>query len=269
MTTEFRTLTDVIQAIAKRGTDAPPTTERAYYAHCLFTKASLHARSIVSLCDSSLQREEQPDVGGICVLARCLIEVRNATSYILESNISKNEAHLRLHLVSLNQSVDLLRVTRGLETNRDDFWSEHSITYSRGELAGNPIFAALDPNQKKYLLRGKSPFQQSRYRGKRPLSAIRESAIYTLLSHSAHAYALGLSGFAGYGSATPADTLNSFLIATQAAQIYLADTARTYCRFRRRALGKLTDKEASLFERCSEPIALNHLLKDIRAGVTK
>lgn len=157
MTTEFRTLTDVIQAIAKRGTDAPPTTERAYYAHCLFTKASLHARSIVSLCDSSLQREEQPDVGGICVLARCLIEVRNATSYLLESNISKNEAHLRLHLVSLNQSVDLLRVTRGLETNRDDFWSEHSITYSRGELAGNPIFAALDPNQKKYLLRGKSP----------------------------------------------------------------------------------------------------------------
>lgn len=159
--------------------------------------------------------------------------------------------------------------SRGLETNRDDFWSELSITYSRGELAGNPIFAALDPNQKKYLLRGKSPFQQSRYRGKRPLSAIRESAIYTLLSHSAHAYALGLSGFAGYGSATPAGTLNSFLIATQAAQIYLADTARTYCRFRRRALGKLTDKEASLFERCSEPIALNHLLKDIRAGVTK
>ena len=41
MTTAFRTATDVSQAIAKRGADAPPTTDCAYYARCLFTKASL------------------------------------------------------------------------------------------------------------------------------------------------------------------------------------------------------------------------------------
>jgi hypothetical protein len=83
-------------------------------------------------------------VGGICVLARCLIEVRNASAYLLESNISKDEAHLRLHLVGLNQSVDMQRVNKGLETSRTDFWTEHSITYSREELAKNPNFVALD-----------------------------------------------------------------------------------------------------------------------------
>lgn len=268
MKVDFRTLSASCQAIVKRGTDVPPTTERAYYAHCLFTKATLHARSIVSLCDSSLQNNEQVDVGAICVLARCILEIRNAASYLLEHNISKEEAHLRLHLVGLNQSVDLLRVTKGLETSQDDFWSEHSITHSRRELERNPIFVALDVDHKKNLLRGKSPYQHSRYRGKRPLNTVHESAIYTLLSHSAHAFGLGLSGFAGHGKATPAGTVNLFLIAIQISQIYLADTARTYCRFRRRALDKLSDIDIITLEQASNPTSLLKLLKDIRAGVS-
>ena len=266
MATDFRTLTDFSQAVAKRGTDSPPTTMRAYYAHCLFVKASLHARSIVSLCDTALERDEQADVGGVCVLARCLIEVRNASAYLLESNISKDEAHLRLHLVSLNQSIDMQRVNKGLETSRTDFWTEHSITHSRQELAANSSFVALDLEHRKNLLRGKSPYLHSRYRGARPLSVAQESAIYTLLSHSAHAFALGLSGFAGYGRATPAGTLNSFRIATLSAQIYLADTAKTYFKFRRRALGKLAEDENLLLEQSSDPAAMNTLLKDIRSA---
>jgi hypothetical protein len=266
MATDFRALTDLSQVIAKRGTDSPPTTERGYYAHCLFVKASMHAWSIVSLCDSALERDEQADVSGICVLARCLIEVRNAAAHLLESNISKDEAHLRLHLVGLNQSGDMQRVNKGLQTSRTDFWTEHSITYSREELAKNPSFLALEPDHRKHLLRGKSPYLHSRYRGARPLSIAQESAIYTLLSHSAHAFALGLSGFAGYGRATPAGTLNSFRIATLAAQIYLADTAKTYCKFRRRALGKLKEDESALLEKSSDPVAMNTLLKGIHAA---
>lgn len=266
MTIDFRTLTDLSQAIATRGTNSPPTTERAYYAHCLFMKASLHARSIVSLCDAALERDEQADVGGICVLARCLIEVRNAAAYLLEVNISKAEAHLRLRLVGLNQSIDMQRINKGLEASRTDFWTEHSITYSREELAKNPAFLALDSDHRKHLLRGKNPYLHSRYRGARPLSITQESAIYTLLSHSAHAFALGLSGFAGYGRATPAGTLNSFRIATLAAQLYLADTAKTYCKFRRRAVGKLGEDERALLEQCSEPAAMNSMLKGIRAA---
>ena len=266
MTTDFRTLTNFSQAIAKRGTDSPPTTERGYYAHCLFVTASLHARSIVSLCDAALERDEQADVGGICVLARCLIEVRNAAAYLLEVNISKDEAHLRLRLLGLNQSVDMQRINKGLEASRTDFWTEHSIAYSREELAKNPAFLSLDPHHRTHLLRGKNPYLHSRYRGARPLSITQESAIYRLLSHSAHAFALGLWGFVGYGRATPAGTLNSFRIATLAAQLYLADNAKTYCKFRRRALGKLGEDERALLEQCSDTAAMKSLLEGMRAA---
>lgn len=266
MTTYFRNLADLSQNLAKRGTDSPPTTERAYYAHCLFMKASLHARSIVSLCEAALERKEQADVGGVSMLARCLIEVRNAAAYLLEVNISKDEAQLRLRLVGLNQSIDMQRVNKGLETSRTNFWTEYSVDFSRKELARNPAFQALDTDHRKYLLRGKSPYLHSRYRGTRPLSIAQESAIYTLLSHSAHAFALGLSGFAGYGRATPAGTLNSFRIATLTAQLYLADTAKTYCKFRRRALGNLEKDERKLLERSSDPTAMKELLKDICAS---
>jgi hypothetical protein len=263
---EFRQLVDFTQAIAKKGSSSQPTTERAYYAHCLLVKASLHARSMVSLFDSASGKKELYDVGALCVLARCLIEVRHAAAYLLESNISKEEAHLRLNLVGLNGAVDLLRVSKGLNTSSDDFLSEHSIRYFRNEISSNSIFLSLDDAQKKMLMIGKWPFQRKRYHGARPLKFTQESAIYTLLSHSAHAFSLGLSGYAGYGSATPAGTVNSFMIAMLTSQIYLADLVKTYCKFRRRSIGKLSLDDSDLLDRCSSVSELNLQLDQIRAS---
>jgi hypothetical protein len=151
-------------------------------------------------------------------------------------------------------------------TSRDDFWSDFGVEHDRKELEGNPVFAALDADHKKALLRGKSPFQHARYRGRRPLPLAQESAIYTLLSHSAHSFGFGLSPFAGYGKATPAGRSNSFFIATATAELYLADTLKTYRTFRRRAIGRLSDDQLALVEQSADPANLLALFKRIRAG---
>lgn len=268
MASTFRDLTQLCQSLVARGIEVVPTTERSYYGHGHFAKVTLHARSIVLLCNAWTEGKEQTDVGAICVLSRCIIEVRNALAYLLEHNISPNEAHLRLHLVALNHSVDLLRVNKGLDTGKDMFWHEHGVQHSRKELESNPVFNSLDAVHKKNLLRGKSPFQQLRYKGIRPLSTTHESAIYTLLSHSVHSFSLGLTASFGHGTASPSGAVNSFLIATRAAQIYLADSARIYCRFRRRAIGKLSEQEANCIHESLDPAPLVTILRSIRAGAS-
>ncbi len=268
MSSHLRRLVETCREVVTRGSERGPTSERAYYAHCLLAKATMHGKSIVTLCDSSLAAGELPDVGAICVLARCIIEARNVAAYLLESNISKNEAHFRLRLLGLNQAVDLTRVNRGLQTSRSDFWSEHSATFCREALEGNAAFCALDADHRKSLLRGRTPFQHTRYQGKRPLSAMQESAVYNLLSHSAHSFGLGLAPFAGYGSATPAGLSNSFAIATSAAVIYLSDCAKRYRVFRRQAVGVLSEEQMLLLEKAADSSHLISLLAVIRAKAT-
>lgn len=143
-------------------------------------------------------------------------------------------------------------------------WGQHAIAFSRKELEKNEIFAALDEQHKKNLLRGKSPYQFSRYGGDRPISTSQEAGIYTLLSQSAHSFSLGLTGFAGFGDAAPTGRLNSYRVAVLAAQIYLADFIKTYCNFRRRAIGNLTAEQTTLLERASDSKPLKQMLSSLR-----
>lgn len=264
----FHKLAALCEELSERGSESRPTTERTFYAHCLLLKARLHAQSIVVLSDPRATDSPLLDVSAICVLARCLIEIRNVGSYLLERNISKDEAHLRLHLLALNHSVDALRIDRALHIDDQNMWASPAIEFARKKLTENRIFAALDPDHRKNLLRGKSPYQFSRYQGHRPLSASQEAGIYTLLSQSTHSYSLVLTSFAGFGDAAPSGRANSYRIAMLAAQIYLADFLQTYCTFRRRAIGRLTTEQATLITQASDIEPLKQALSRIRHGAT-
>ena len=61
MASDFRSLVELCQSLVSRGAEAAPTTERGYYGHGHFAKATLHARSIVLLCDAWTEHKEQED----------------------------------------------------------------------------------------------------------------------------------------------------------------------------------------------------------------
>jgi hypothetical protein len=259
-------LTVLCESLIKRGAAVSRTSERAYYAHGYFSKSTLHARSILVLVAELDEENKSIDIGAICVLARCIVEIRNASAYLLEHSISKPEAHLRLHLVGLNHATDLLRLGKGLDTIKSSQWSDFAIAFEKRELESNSIFKTLDEPHRKQLLKGRSPFQFSRYSGERPLAPAQESGLYTLLSQSAHSFSLGLSSVSGGGQATASGAYNATRIAIEAAILYLADTALTYCRFRNRAVGKLNEKERVLLGESVSPHRFHRVLASIKAG---
>lgn len=179
---------ETCERLLNRAESAGRYSSRTFYGHGLFLKATLHGRSMLELVSSS----ESTDVGAICVLARCIMEIHNAATYFLEERLSKDEAHMRLHLFLLNHSTNLKRIHEHLGTAKSDFWVSGSIRWSVTELEKNPVFAALDELHRKNLLRGKSPYLHGRYSGSRLVSKTVESGLYTLFSQSAHSFALGL-----------------------------------------------------------------------------
>lgn len=252
------------EALIERGAAVGRTSERAYYAHGYFAKSTLHARSVFVLLAQLNTESRGIDIGAICVLARCIIEIRNASAYLLEHSISKPEAHLRLHLVGLNHATDLLRLGKGLDTIKSSHLNEFALAFEKLELQSNEIFKSLDEPHQRQLLRGRSPFQFSRYRGPRPLSQAKESGLYTLLSQSAHSFSLGLTSVSGGGQATASGARNAAQIAVESAILYLADTALIYCRFRNRAVGQLAEKERLLLTEAASSVRFLRLLESIK-----
>lgn len=103
----------ICEAIRERASKTSPSSWRVYYAMGFFDKATLHGRSLVSRVNL-FRREKHPlDISGICALSRCILEVHNASSYLLEPGISKDELELRHRLFVLNHSADLRKINQG------------------------------------------------------------------------------------------------------------------------------------------------------------
>jgi hypothetical protein len=253
---------DICENMLDRAKDSAKSSSRVFYGHGLFAKASLHGRSILLLASG----KQNVDVGAICVLARCTVEIHNAASYLLESNLSKDEAHMRLHLFLLNHSIDLEKIQERLGTARSDFWHNDSSQWSLSELAKNPIFIALDEPHRKNLSKGKSPYIHSRYSGPRLIPKNIESGLYTLFSQSAHSYSLGL--LMGGGQATPTGIVNSFGLAIDATTMYLASLALLYWRLRHKAIKQFSAEERRTLEEESTSTRLLTRLSEIKLNTT-
>jgi hypothetical protein len=207
--------------------------------------------------------EQELDVGALCVLSRCIMEIHKAASYFLEVGLSKDEAHMRLHLFLLNHSTDLEKINDRLNTAKSDFWHRASREWSLTELSQNPIFMSLDEQHRKNLSRGKSPYLHARYSGPRILPLSVESGLYTLFSHSAHSFSLGLPE-AGGGAATPAGTVNSFWLAADSASLHLASFGILYWRVRHRAIKQFPFEDRKTLEGAASPEPLMKRLNNIR-----
>jgi hypothetical protein len=184
----------------------------------------------------------------------------------LETGISKDEAHLRLHLFLLNHSTDLGRIQKYLGTARDEFWHETTRAWSMEELQRNPIFLSLDELHRNNLLRGKSPYLHVRYSGKRPLPREIESGLYILFSQNAHSFSLGLSPLIGGGQATPTGAANSAAIALHTSVIYLSWLGLDYWRTRYRAIKRFDASERRTLE---DGASFGHLEKTLAEIRTK
>jgi len=159
----LRGVVEICEQVLSRARESSRSTSRVLYGHGLFAKAVKHGRSILTLASG----EHEPDVGAICVLSRCIMEVHKAASYFLEVGLSKDEAHMRLHLFLLNHSTDLEKIHDRLGTSKSDFWHRVGRKWSLDELAKNPIFMSLDEKHRENLSRGKSPYLHARYSGPR------------------------------------------------------------------------------------------------------
>lgn len=255
----LRGVVEVCERVLSRARESSRSTSRVLYGHGLFAKAVQHGRSIVTLAGG----EHESDVGAICVLSRCIMEVHKAASYFLEAGLSKDEAHMRLHLFLLNHSTDIEKIHDRLGTSKSDFLHRAGREWSRKELAKNPVFMSLDEKHRENLSRGKSPYLHARYSGLRPLPLHIESGLYTLFSHSAHSFSLGLPEVGG-GAASPAGTVNSFFLAVDAASLHLASFGLLYWRVRHRAIKQFLPQERRTLEDAASPALLIKRLDEIR-----
>lgn len=255
----LRGVVEICEQMLSRARDSSTSTWRILYGHGLFTKAVRHGRSIVTLAGA----EHEPDVGAICVLSRCIMEVHKAAAYFLEIGLSKDEAHLRLHLFLLNHSTDLEKIHDRLGTAKSDFWHQMGRKSSLAELAKNPVFTSLDQKHRENLIRGKSPYLHTRYTGPRLLPLNIESGLYTLFSHSTHSFSLGLPEV-GSGAASPSGTVNSFYLAADSAAHHLASFGLLYWRVRHRAIKQLPAHELEILKESASPAVLMKRLEEIR-----
>lgn len=251
---------ETCERLLNRAGGAGRYSSRTFYGHGLFLKATIHGRSMLELVSSS----KSTDAGAICVLARCIMEIHNAATYFLEERLSKDEAHMRLHLFLLNHSANLKRIHDHLGTAKSDFWVSGSVRWSVTELEKNPVFAALDEPHRKNLLRGKSPYLYGRYSGSRLVSKTVESGLYTLFSQSTHSFSLGLPAVEG-GQFTPAGTESSLLLAADTGALYMSSLALMYWRLRHRAIKKITAEERAFLQEHALPASLMMRLSDIKS----
>lgn len=240
----------ICEGMVERAAKANITTWRTYYGSGFFEKATLHGRSMSSLLDVIKKKESSLDIAGVCTLSRCIIEVHNAFSYLLESGLSEDESKLRHQLFLLNQASDLKKINSEIGIEATDVrtsFNNFSLRLALNELEKNSIFQALDAAHRKTLLRGKSPYLVARYKGKKPLPHSIESAAYKLFSHNVHSYSLGLSPRYN-GQKTPAGGVNMLILAVELAILYLANIALHYWRLRSRAVRFLTKAEKEFLQ---------------------
>lgn len=196
------------------------------------------------------------------------MEVHNASAYLLEFGLSKEESELRHQLFQLNHSSDLMKINIGFGIKNNGFGSSfHEVTsrLSRNELQNNQIFQSLDEPHRKALLKGKSPYLTARHNGKKPLPRNIESAAYNLFSHNVHSFSLGLSPMYG-GSATPSGGVNMSFLAVELSVIYLSNIALQYWRIRSKAIKTLTQQEKGILNEGASTIHLENWLSNMQAG---
>ena len=255
----LRNVVETCEQILSRARESSFSNARVLYGHGLFAKAVQHGRSILSLANGKYES----DVGAICVLSRCIMEIHKAASYFLEAGLSKDEAHMRLHLFLLNHATDLEKIHSYLGTVKSDFWHDIGRKWSLGELSKNPIFMSLDKKHRENLFRGKWPYLHARYAGPKLLPKDIESGLYTLFSHSAHSFSLGLPEVGG-GAASPSGAVNSFFLAADSASLHLASFGLLYWRVRHRAIKKFPAEERRTLEAAVSPVLLIKRLDEIR-----
>lgn len=256
------------EAMHERASNATMSSWRAYYARGFFEKAMLHGRSISSLIHLFQTKKQALDIAGICVLSRCILEVHNASSYLLELGLSKEESELRYLLFQLNHTSDLMKINIGLGIKEYGFGSAFNEAVSRSsrdELQNNQVFQSLDEPHRKALLKGKSPYLTARYTGEKPLPRNIESAAYNLFSHNVHSFSLGLHPMHG-GSNTPLGGPNMSFLAVELAVIYLSNIALKYWRLRSRAIKTLTQQEKDILNEGASTRHLENWLSNMQSG---
>lgn len=266
----LKQVVEVCLSMQVRAKDSGSLSWRGYFASGFFAKATLHGQSICFLLQGYKDGRIELDVGGVCALSRCIMEVHNASSYLFESKIAKEEAELRHQLFLLNHATDLKKISAGFGIlNSDDRLSiqEFSRRWSESEIAKNPIFQNLDEAQKKKILKGRSPYLTDTYKGRKLLEKPVESAAYNLFSHSVHSFSLGLSP-GTRGQYTPAGEFHMVFLAVEMALMHLGTTALDYWRLRSRAIKKLSAEDKLLLKGAASGGVLKDWLRNMAAGGT-
>lgn len=266
--TDLNRVVDICATMRKRAQGSGSSSWRGYYAEGFFDKATLHGQSMCLLLNTYKEGRSELDIGGLCALSRCILEIHNASSYLFEPGLSKKEAELRHQLFLLNHATDLKKISAGFGISESDdrmFMQEHSRRWSEDELLKNPIFQALDEPHRKMLLKGKSPYLTARYGGKKPLPKPIESAAYNLFSHSVHSFSLGLSPMTG-GQHTPAGGVHMVYLAVEFALIHLGAIALRYWGLRSRAVKKLSIEEKRVLQDAASADVLEKWLSNMRVS---
>jgi hypothetical protein len=254
-TTKLEEIVSLCESVAARSESASISSIRTLYAKSLFEKGMLNGSSIASLIQP-LRQGKTADLGGICALARSLIEAHNVFMYLTESGISVSERDFRFQLMNLNSAVDLLRINDAIGVTTSEFpsfWQTVSKDWSLESLQKNDAFNGLDEKRRAELLKGKRPYLNRRGTRRAPVDEGTEAAVYNLFSHHVHSF--GLSSQFG-GSDTSAGYVNALFLAVEISVLFLANLVKQYQVVRTRATGSFSEPERGLI---TDALSLRHL----------
>ena len=265
----LRKTVKLCEDLLKRAQHSEVLSPRTHFAQTFLKKAVLHGRSMLFLMDQCRGEREYLDISAICVLARCIIELHNASAYLCERGISRDEYSLREQLFLLNHASDLERINSNLGISEDDrrtMYNRMDLQSTLRELNENPIFLSFDVPHRKNLLKGRSPYLVTRYAGHHPLVRELEAAAYNLFSHNVHSFSLGLTPVIGGGGTSPAGSLNMLFLATEITLLYLCHMTAEYRVLRKRAVGRLASNEERFLKTTLDTSHLEQWITHLREG---
>ena len=244
--TDLEKIVCVCEGMQKRTESTESTSLRTVRAKGFFEKATLHSRSMITLLDRYQTKKVSLDIAALCILSRCIIEIHNASGYLLRTGLTKNESDLRNDLFILNHSSELKIINSGLGIHKRNFIHDHTSILIEKQLEMNPAFQALDASKRNKLLKREYPYQLKNIGAPQgPVSRSTEAAAIKLFSHGIHSFSLSLSPMDGGRDSVSGGTNMAFL-ASEMALIYLSHIALQYWRIRFRAIKTFSLNEKNL-----------------------
>jgi len=250
------------------------STIRILQLQKMLEKILLHNCSIIHLINScSSDSYKELDVSGIASIARNVMESTNLYFYTAARNIKNSEIKLRYIFSTLNYYQNITNILTKLDFSRNCFRMRMIETGKKNairEIKDSKLYKESDKNVRNRLISGSK--QVYGMFSPKILEQRKESAIYNLLSNSAHSLFIGLgSNSFNYNPIyhNHVSPLMMLSISIEICIIYTSCVLQDYFSLRKKTNSNLTNEEKVFIRQLTSVNYLNYIIDTERQIFSK